>query len=284
MTVLLQISDPHFGTERPSVLEALIRLVRQKSPDLLVLSGDITQRATRAQFSAARRFVDRLAVPRFVAIPGNHDISLFNPFARLFWPYANYLRCFGPELETEIDLPDLLLLALNTTRPWRHIDGELSLQQIEQVAQRLNKASPRQLRIVVTHQPVAVSRVQDKHNLLHRHNQAINRWADAGADLILGGHIHLPFVQALHESHSGLTRPMWAVQAGTALSTRIRHKTENSVNLIKTITVDGAVPASERHNGQVERWDFQPDIGEFAAVGRQMLQLGDVLACVDVSD
>ncbi len=279
MTVLLQISDTHFGTERPPVVEALARLTERQRPDVLVLSGDITQRATRPQFSAARRFIDRLAVPRFVAIPGNHDISLFNPFARLLWPYANYRRSFGAELESEIDLPDLLLLALNTTRRWRHVDGELSRRQIDRVAQRLAKAAPRQLRIVVTHQPVAVSRTEDEHNLLHGHDLAIRRWADAGADLILGGHIHLPFVKALHQSHSGLGRQMWAVQAGTALSSRIRHKTENSVNLIRTITVDDAdAQATQRHSGQLERWDFQPELGEFKAVSRQLMQFGDVLA------
>ena len=88
MSVLLQISDPHFGTEQAPVVDALLTLAHAQRPDLVVLSGDITQRARRAQFAAARRFVERLAPSALLAIPGNHDIPLFNPVARLLWPYA----------------------------------------------------------------------------------------------------------------------------------------------------------------------------------------------------
>lgn len=82
MSVLLQISDPHFGTEQPPVVEALAALARQQRPDLLVLSGDITQRARPAQFQAARSFMDRLGAP-LLAVPGNHDIPLFSLWTRL---------------------------------------------------------------------------------------------------------------------------------------------------------------------------------------------------------
>lgn len=83
MTLLLHVSDPHFGTERANVATALQALLREQRPDVLLLSGDITQRATRAQFAAARVFVEHLQVPAVVAIPGNHDIPLFKLAARL---------------------------------------------------------------------------------------------------------------------------------------------------------------------------------------------------------
>ena len=94
MSVLLQISDPHFGTEQTPVVQALVALSREQQPDLVVLSGDITQRATEEQFRAARTFMDRLGVP-FLAIPGNHDIPLFNLRARLFNPYSRFRHAFG---------------------------------------------------------------------------------------------------------------------------------------------------------------------------------------------
>ena len=78
MTTLLQISDTHFGTERPEAVAALQALTERLRPDLLVLSGDITQRATADQFQAARAFIDRLQVPKVLVIPGNHDIPLYN--------------------------------------------------------------------------------------------------------------------------------------------------------------------------------------------------------------
>ena len=93
MTVLLQISDPHFGTERSTVVHALAELARQQRPDLVVLSGDITQRARPAQFRAARAFTDRLGVP-MLAVPGNHDIPLFDLWTRLRRPYARYAAAF----------------------------------------------------------------------------------------------------------------------------------------------------------------------------------------------
>lgn len=251
MSLVLQISDPHFGTEQPPVVEALVRLVRDQAPTLVVLSGDITQRARRWQFRAARAFVDRLGAPATLAIPGNHDIPLFNLAARLFTPYANHCREFGSDLEPMFESEQLLVIALNTTRIYRHSDGEVSAGQIARVARRLERATPSQLRVVVTHQPVAVTRTQEQTNLLHGREAAVRSWAHAGADLILGGHIHLPYVLALHEQFAGLRREVWAVQAGTAVSWRVRHDAGNSVNLLRYAGV-----RRHRRCVAVERWDY----------------------------
>ncbi len=269
MTLLLHLSDPHFGTERAPVVAALEALVREQRPDVLLLSGDITQRATPAQFAAARRFVDRLALPALVAIPGNHDIPLFNLAARLLWPYARYARAFGPDLEPEFENPEVLVLGLNTTRRWRHVDGQVSAAQIERVARRCEQAPAAQWRIVVVHQPVAVSRQQDVHNLLHGRDAAVRRWSAAGVDLVLGGHIHLPFVLPLHEQQAGLPRRLWAVQAGTAVSARVRAEAGNSVNLIRIDASAGApgpAGAAAARPLQIERWDHLPAAQRFDCV------------------
>lgn len=228
MSVLLQISDPHFGTERPQVVEALVALARRERPELVVLSGDITQRARPAQFRAARAFADRLGAP-FVAIPGNHDIPLFDLPARLFQPYARQRAVFGAELEPVHASAGLLVVCVNTTRPWRHKNGVVSEAQVERVALQLGAATPAQLRVVVVHQPAAVPRAQDAHDLLRGHAHALRRWAEAGADVVMGGHIHLPYVL----EQPGLARPLWVVQAGTAVSSRVRDGAPNSVNLLR---------------------------------------------------
>lgn len=260
MTLLLHISDPHFGTEQPPVVDALLRLAHAETPELVVLSGDITQRARRSQFRAAREFVDRLGAPRTLAIPGNHDIPLFNLAARVFAPYANFAREFGTEMEPVYQSPRLFVIALNTTRPHRHKHGELSAQQIEQVADRLRAARDGQLRIVVVHQPIAVIREKDERNLLRGRAGANERWSQAGADLVLGGHIHLPYVLALHEQSPGLARRMWAVQAGTAVSRRVRVGAPNSVNLIRW---GGALPSGRC---VIERWDYGAQAAAFDKV------------------
>lgn len=268
MTLFVQISDTHFGTERAPVVEALVRMVHAQSPALVVLSGDITQRARPAQFRAARAFVDRLQVPATLAIPGNHDIALFNLASRLLDPYARHRRAFGHDLEPSFESDALLVLSVNTTRRWLHERGVVSARQVERVAQRLAHASARQLRVVVTHQPVHVSRHEDRDELLRGHEHAVQRWAAAGADLILGGHSHLPFVRALHEHHAGLARRVWVVQAGTALSSRLRHDAANSVNLVRSLAAPGAP-----RRCIVERWDYEPRAQAFEPVDRAELEL-----------
>ena len=246
MSVLLQISDPHFGTEQPAVVDALARLARQQRPDLLVLSGDITQRARPAQFAAARAFTDRLGA-LVLAVPGNHDIPLFDLWARLRRPYARHIAAFGDDLEPVHSSSDLMVVCVNTTRAWRHKNGEISGYQVDRVARLMAGAGAAQLRVVVVHQPVAVTRQEDEPNLLRGHAAAKQRWAAAGADLVMGGHIHLPYVMALH----GLARPMWAVQAGTAVSSRVRDGVPNSVNLLRWGGADAASGSCF-----IERWDF----------------------------
>ncbi|MFC7287280.1 metallophosphoesterase family protein [Herminiimonas glaciei] len=260
MKTVLHISDPHFGTERTPVVQALERLAHAHKPGLLILSGDITQRARAVEFKAARAFVERLAIPSRLVIAGNHDIPLFDVWARIFHPYSRYCRSFGTELEPVHDDPELLVIAVRTTRRYRHIEGEVSDEQIERVAERLQHGDDRRLRIVVTHQPVFVTHAVDQEHLLRGHQWAINRWADAGADLVLGGHIHRPFTCALHEQFTNLSRRVWAVQAGTAVSTRIRHDSNNSVNFIRYGFQDAPLRCT------VERWDYSDAADDFLLI------------------
>ncbi|KAF1005353.1 MAG: 3',5'-cyclic adenosine monophosphate phosphodiesterase CpdA [Luteibacter sp.] len=247
MSLVVQISDTHFGTERPEVVRALHDAIGQLAPDLVVLSGDVTQRARRTQFDAARRFIDSYARPTLV-VPGNHDVPLFNLAARLFDPFGGYRRVFGRTLEPVVDTDDLLVIGVNTVRAARHKNGEVSRKQIAHIAERLRHARDTQLRIVVTHQPVHVIREKDIDNLLIGHEGAIDAWSDTGADLVLGGHIHLPYVRPLKNG-------LWSVQAGTALSTRIREGISNSFHAI-------------RHEGmlaRVDQWNFDEGSQVFRA-------------------
>lgn len=246
MSVLLHISDTHFGTEQPRVVEALVTLAAQQRPDLVVLSGDITQRARPAQFRAAKAFVDRLDAP-VLAVPGNHDIALFNLWVRFTRPYARYAKVFGPDLEPVHVSQDLLVIGVDTTRAWRFKNGKVTAEQVDRVARWLEGASARQLRVVVVHQPAAVIMAADRADLLRGHQVALRAWSAAGADLVLGGHIHLPYTLAQH----GLSRPLWVVQAGTAVSSRVRGRVGNSVNILRWGTSTGT-----GRNCLIERWDY----------------------------
>jgi 3',5'-cyclic AMP phosphodiesterase CpdA len=256
VTTLLQISDPHFGTEQPPVVDALVRLAHALAPQVVVLSGDITQRATAAQFAAARAFVRRLPAAPLLAIPGNHDIPLFDLVSRVWRPYARYAAAFGA-LEGEWQSEALLVITLNTTRPRRRKDGEVSAAQIERVASRVAAAPASQTRVVVVHQPLAALDEQDRADLLHNRTAATRRWAEAGVDIVLGGHIHLPYVVPLG------SRPMWVVQAGTAVSHRVRFEAGNSVNVLHAET--------PRHC-RLRRYDWKAASGEFEPVAERQLR------------
>lgn len=278
-TRLLHLSDPHFGTVQPPVAEALVRLAATLKPTVLVLSGDITQRAQADEFAQASAFCQRLNIAPQLVVPGNHDIPLFNLPGRLLNPYKNYLAHFGPTLESTVQTPSCVVIGVNTTRWWRHKNGDVAQAQIDRVAAQLKQEDQqprRRLRVVVVHQPVHVLRAEDEHDRLNNWEAAVRAWAVAGADVVLGGHIHLPYVCELSAAiapRPALARKLWCVQAGTALSSRVRREAPNSVNLLRFDAT--AHPPLY----QVERWDFvcatPGGAGEFERVRVTDLWLDD---------
>ncbi|MEJ6654705.1 MAG: metallophosphoesterase [Pseudomonas sp.] len=265
MSRILHFSDLHFGTENTDVMQALLHLAEQQQPDLYLLSGDITQRARRSQFAAAHTFIQRLPAKPLLAVPGNHDLPLFNLPLRMLNPYGNYRHVFGNELEPEFERDDLLVIGVNSTRPSRHKDGEVSDEQIHRVAQRLKQARPGQLRLVMLHHPVRAVEESDVSNLLIGRERAVPTWVDAGADLLLAGHIHLPYVVPLTGSSD---RSAWAIQAGTGISQRVRGNIPNSINLIE-YDAEGGQPRCH-----VTRWDYAHESKRFVAGKTTLLPLG----------
>ncbi|MBC7608340.1 MAG: metallophosphoesterase [Polaromonas sp.] len=268
---ILQLSDPHFGTAQPAVMQALRSLVQAQRPDMLVLSGDITQRASEQQFAEAKAYCDSLRIGLLLALPGNHDIPLFNVYKRLFSPYGDYLQAFGPVIEATLNTAEALVIGVNTTRRWRHKNGEVSNRQISRVVKQLEASAPGQLRVVVVHQPVHVLRAEDEHDRLRNWQPAVRAWSAAGADIIMGGHIHLPYVCDLSSQLSSLARRTWCVQAGTALSSRVRQGVPNSVNLLK---YDFAAQSLSPLLCDVERWNYQAsDKPDHQAAGGQFARV-----------
>ncbi|MDO5289271.1 MAG: metallophosphoesterase [Pseudomonadota bacterium] len=275
--MILHLTDLHFGTERPEVAQALLALAAQCRPGLIVLSGDITQRARARQFVRARAFVQQLcaasgadAARDVLAVAGNHDVPLGNLALRLFDPYGPYLRHFaghfghgtGSALAPVIGREGVCLIGVNTTRAWRHKHGQVSAAQVDEVAARLRAAPAHALKLVVTHQPLHVLEADDTKDLARGHRAALARWAQAGADLLLAGHIHQAFVAPVPGG------PMWAVQSGTAVSRRTRQGVPNSVHVIAY----QGLPAGQR--AVVQRWDFVAEgaqAGRFAPVARTVI-------------
>jgi len=258
-TVLLHLSDPHFGTERPDVVAALTRLAQELKPALVIASGDITQRARAGQFDAARAFIDSLGAPALV-VPGNHDIPLLNLAARLFAPYRGHQRVFGETLEPRVVLPQVWIAGLNTTRPWRHKHGQVTTAQAEAAAGWLQGAPAGVLRVIVTHHPLALQRVRDEPDHLRGGREAAAIWAAAGVHLVLGGHIHLPFFMPVHTHWPELPKKLWLAQAGTCVSHRTRPEAGPSVNLVRS---------SGSTAWRLERWDYDRAVNAFARAAAQ---------------
>ncbi len=252
MIRILHLSDTHFGTEVPQVADALLRAAGPLAPDLVICSGDLTQRAKREQFESAAAFLGHFGnTPRMV-IPGNHDIPLWNIAARIVSPYSRFSSTFG-SLEFTCDLPLAKVTALNTTHPSRHKDGAITVQQVEQSCREMSSATPEQLRIVVTHHPLYVPAAAERHNEAAGNRQAAQRWANAGVDLVMGGHIHLPYFTPIPRAFVNAERSFWIAQAGTAVSRRVRAGFPNSFNVVEW---DGT-------RCTLERWDYNPMAVEF---------------------
>jgi 3',5'-cyclic AMP phosphodiesterase CpdA len=256
MGLLMQLSDLHFGAHDDGACEAVLRLARRLDVDLLVVSGDLTQRATPPQFALARDFVDRLPARHKLVLPGNHDIALFAWWLRLTGQaHRRYLRTFDAPLEPVVHQPGWCVVAVDTTRWWRHRHGSLSRAQIDAVAGRLAQAAPGDWRIVVSHHPLVDSGMPGQGPVPHLAPQALAHWAAAGARLVLSGHGHDP---AVVQPLPGL----WSVHAGTAVSVRLRAGAPNSL-----FTFEQA-PGLQR---QLTRWDFCAVRQEFEPTLHQSL-------------
>lgn len=255
-TAIVQISDSHFGTEVAPVERALRSMIHELAPSAIIVSGDVTQRARQSQFRAARRFFDSLPKVPLLATPGNHDIPMFALQKRLLRPYGHWIKVFGTDLEPVLETERVLVQCVNSTRWFRRKHGQVSAAQIERVARRIRQATPEQLRVVVAHHPLLAIRDSDNNNLLRGHQEATRAWTDAKVDIVMGGHIHLPYIRPLHVEVENPPHHCWVVQAGTAVSKRVREGIPNSVNVLR-FADSGPVHCA------VERWDYQAASGSF---------------------
>lgn len=227
MTKIAHISDTHFGTEDAPVCAALRNDLLREAPALVVLTGDITQRARRTQFRAAHAFLNSIAPIPVLALPGNHDLPLFDLFTRFTQPYRYYKRYICPTLAPLWQGPEVAVLGVNSTRVLRHKHGALPTDMVQDVAQRLAEL-PQPFKVVALHHPLAVIKASDRNNRVRAAEEALDAWIGAGADLFLGGHIHLPYCILADKK----SRHAVILQAGTAVSTRRRSGQPNSFHML----------------------------------------------------
>lgn len=269
MTVLMHLSDLHFGAHDPPVCAAAQRLAQRLGVAMVVVSGDLTQRATAVQFEQAARFVQGLNARATLVLPGNHDLPLVAWWMRWGRAYERYEEQFGLDQEPVRQMGPFYVVGVNTTRAWRHERGSLSSAQIDRVAALLGRAPPGAWRVVASHHPLAARDQADRSHRPRRADEALERWSNAGAHMLLSGHVHSPVLLQL--------RPhLWACSAGTAVSKRLRGGSPNSL-VVLSVEVSGAVTTGWAR--YAARWDFDAGAGEFVCVQRDRVGEGAADAC-----
>ena len=218
------------GRLDPAVLESLVAAVRGARPDLVVISGDFTQRATTAQFREARAFLDALET-RTLSIPGNHDVPLWNVAARFLTPLDRYQRYIAADLSPEYRDDEMIVVGVNTARSFTWGEGRINLAEVDAVIARLGRVPSHVTRIVVTHHPFDLPPGVDERRLLGRARLAMAKLASAGAHLFLSGHLHLTHVSHSAERYRIAGHSALIVQAGT-VSMRGRGE-EPSFNVLR---------------------------------------------------
>src|SRR6266550_1861536 len=190
MRTLVHLSDLHFGRVDEQLIKPLISAVTGVNPDLVAVSGDLTQRARSHQFKAARAFLDSLPQPQIV-VPGNHDVPLHNVFTRFARPLAKYRRYINEDLRPFYHDEELAVLGVNTARSLTIKGGRINEEQIDWMQEKLSAANPDSTKVIVTHHPFDLPEGHDERHLVGRARLAMETLADCGADLFLAGHLHV---------------------------------------------------------------------------------------------
>lgn len=230
MRKIVHMSDIHFGRIDEATVQPLVSKIQSLSPDLVAISGDLTQRARTAEFVAARAFLDALPSPQLV-VPGNHDVPLHNVYDRFVRGLEKFKTYITDNLEPLYIDSEIIVAGMNSARSAVWKGGRLNRGQVARVNHEICRAGPTLVRVIVTHHPFELPDGSTHGALVGRARSAMNSLAACGADLFLAGHLHLGYTAQTArryriEGHSALV-----IQAGTATSNRGRGEA-NSFNII----------------------------------------------------
>jgi len=260
MLTVLHGSDLHFGKPyKPEAGEAFLAAAHRAAPDLVVISGDLTQRAKVREYEQARAFLERLPEVPLVVTPGNHDVPLYRVFERIFTPFRNYRTYIRRELETVTRVDGAVVVSLNSTAPRRAIvNGRIDRDQLEFAARAFEDAGPGDARILVAHHHLAPAPDYESDTFIPRAREVLN-WCDQmGVEMILGGHLHRAYIGDSLDVYPGeeLDKGIVIVQSGTTTSHRgrARESAKNSFNVIRIA----------RKHLEITHFMYFDDVGGFA--------------------
>ena len=237
MRQILHISDIHFGPHHlDDVAVGVLALANERRPDLVVISGDLTHRAKRSQFEAARAYVDRFEPPT-LAVPGNHDVPMYRKFflERVFHRYGEYRRTFAEDLEPELEDEAMVVIGLNTAFNWTVKDGHVPRRRLYQLEERLGRIDDHKAIVVVAHHPLIPPPRFDTQRVLGNASELADVLTRGGVDMVLSGHYHQSWVGSTEAYYPSGRNPVLLVHSGTTTTTRGRgvERRRNSCNWIR---------------------------------------------------
>ncbi|ATW05210.1 metallophosphoesterase [Sphingorhabdus sp. YGSMI21] len=234
MARIAHLSDIHFGANDPTIVAATIDWLKEKQPDLVIISGDLTQRAREGQFHDAAEYLRALRENghKLLVVPGNHDIPLYDVFRRFASPLRRYKRHIAQDLCPWVETDEAAILGINTARSLTIKDGRINHDQMQLIRRRFKGVAPHKTRILVTHHPLfelPIGQGNELSEAVGRQEDALQAIADAGIHLTLAGHFHRTYAEAASKmvAEAG---PTLVIQAGTATSTRLRNQEPQSFN------------------------------------------------------
>lgn len=222
MRKIVHLSDVHFGTADPVVTELVVSKINEISPDVVVVSGDLTQRAKSDEFKQARAFLDRLPKPQIV-VPGNHDVPLYNVLDRFLRKLDKYEKYITNDLTPTFIDDEIAIVGVNTARSFTIKGGRINDEQIAFIQGQFCDLHDRMLKVVVTHHPFDLPDGHDEDDVVAYAERAMPMIADCGGDVFLAGHLHVSNIETTakrYELDNG--RVALIIQAGTATSARVR--------------------------------------------------------------
>lgn len=251
MRTLVHLSDLHFGRVDQQLIDPLINSIREINPQVVAVSGDLTQRARSHEFRAARAFLDSLPQPQIV-VPGNHDVPLHNVFTRFLQPLEKYRRYVTDNLEPFFADDEIAVVGVNTARSLVIKGGRINQDQVARIREKLCPFDDRVVKIVVTHHPFDLPEGHHQRDLVGRSRMAMTGLAECGADVFLAGHLHVSHTGHTAERYKIRGHSALVVQAGTASSTRGRGEV-NSFNVLRL----------DHPEISVGRYEWRSDLGSF---------------------
>lgn len=262
MRTIVHLSDLHFGALAPGMPDAVAAHVNHLRPDLIAISGDLTQRARTSEFEQTRNFLARLGAPKLV-VAGNHDVPLYDLPRRFLTPFSRFKRFICSDLMPTWQDSKLFVAGVTSARSLTISGGRLPRSAVRKLTALVPRSTPDPMRILVCHHPVDLDAERGFGGAIDKHI-AFPEMASLGFELVLSGHLHIPASLPGTVRWQGDERHVLKVAAGSATSFRLRGADPNSFNVLRI----------ERPQVEVQRWDWDGELGAFTLKIRQFFRHG----------